>query len=139
MPKLYNHTPTLYDICEIDKTPYACLHEVFYGSANAKLSRYYGMQVRLSYKNHQDHTYGVHNWKDFNLCLKHVYHILFTRWYPELDFYSIFRKNYILSKEEFEERLGRLPESHVNLIYRHLEYTKPTFGDYKKDRLKQGH
>lgn len=95
MKKKPNPKPTADDLCVICGRPYAELHEVFFGNPDAALSQKYKMQVRLCYIHHRDHKVGVHHNEEFDTQLKQEYQLKFVEMYPDLDFYTIFRKNYL--------------------------------------------
>lgn len=70
-------------------------HEVFYGTANRKLSKYYGLWVYLTPHWHNMSNEGVHFNKELDLRLKRIAQAEFEMRYPELDFIQIFGKNYL--------------------------------------------
>jgi hypothetical protein len=94
MKKKPNPKPTIDDISSICETPYAATHEVFFGNPNARLSQDYGMTIKLCYKHHQGDN-GVHFNDELNRKLKREYQLKFIEMYPDKDFYSIFKKNYL--------------------------------------------
>lgn len=91
MKKKPNPKPTIGDVCIVCNTPYAHLHEVFFGNPDARLSQDYGMQVRLCQYHHQDHVQGVHHNRTFDLQLKKEYYYKFKEQYPDLVFEDIFK------------------------------------------------
>jgi hypothetical protein len=56
-----NPVPTAEDLCAICRTPYAHLHEVFFGTGNRQKSIKWGMQIRLCYFHHNDPNNHVSN------------------------------------------------------------------------------
>ena len=70
-------------------------HEVFYGNANRKLSKEYGLWVWLTPYYHNMSNEGVHFNKDLDLKLKRYAQAEFEVNYPDLDFIKIFGKNYL--------------------------------------------
>ena len=95
MKKKPNPIPTADDLCEICGAPYAMTHEVYFGRPNAALSQKYGMTIRLCHKHHQDHKFGVHHNREFDLELKRTYQLKFKEMYPALVFEDIFRKSWL--------------------------------------------
>lgn len=95
MKKKPNPIPTADDLCIVCGKPYAHTHEIFFGNPNAALSQKYKMTARLCQYHHQDHKAGVHHNREFDLQLKKEYQLKFIEMYPELDFLTIFRKNYL--------------------------------------------
>ena len=70
-------------------------HEVFYGTANRKLSKEYGCWVYLEPEWHNMSNKGVHFNKELDLQLKRECQAEFEMAYPDLDFVKIFGKNYL--------------------------------------------
>ena len=68
-------------------------HHVFEGR-NRQNSERYGLKVMLCGKHHNLSNEGVHFNKEFDLELKKLGQQKFEENYPDLDFLSIFRKNY---------------------------------------------
>lgn len=105
MKKLSNPRPTEYDYCIIESTPYAMLHEIFFGNPGARLSQDHGLQVRLSRKYHQDSGTGIHGGNRELDCVLKVKAC--KKWMErenktEKDFYDIFRIMGIGAYEEYE-------------------------------------
>lgn len=69
------------------------LHEVFFGK-NRVNSMIYGCVAPLCYECHQG-SKGVHNNHEVDIKLKQLCQHKFIEVYPDLDFLSIFHKNYI--------------------------------------------
>ena len=69
------------------------IHHIFSG-CNRKKSTEYGLVVPLCEKCHKG-TDGVHNNYEKMLYLRKIGQQMFTKYYPDLDFVSIFRKNYL--------------------------------------------
>ena len=69
------------------------IHEIYYGK-NRVNSMKYGCCVPLCF-NHHTGNEGVHRIPNLDNMLKQVCQIKFNEVYPELDFISIFHKNYI--------------------------------------------
>ena len=130
MKSVRNPIPTVDDECIVCNVPYASLHECF-GGGNRGLSQYYGMQVRLCEEHHKAGRISAHNDSAFNFLLKHVFQLNFNRWYPNLDFVSIFKRNYILPDEIVDDYCFQLKWISDKI----LEQLKdsPTFGRYKGD------
>lgn len=70
-------------------------HEIFYGTANRKLSIKYGLVVPLCARHHNMSNEGVHFNKILDKKLKQQGQKAFEFQYPDLDFRSIFGKNYL--------------------------------------------
>ena len=71
------------------------IHEIFYGMANRDKSIKYGLCVRLCFDHHTG-THGVHNGnRELDLQLKRIGQMAFRQKYPDLDFFEIFRRNYL--------------------------------------------
>ena len=73
-------------------------HHVIHGWANRRLSEKYGLKVYLCLHHHEIGPEAVHQNADINKMLKAYAQRAFEEKYPEKDFYSIFRKNYILEE-----------------------------------------
>lgn len=71
------------------------IHEVFYGTANRKLSIKYGLCVCLCARHHNMSDEGVHFNKPLDTKLKQYAQKKFNEVYPDLDFMRIFGKNYL--------------------------------------------
>lgn len=78
--------------CYICGMPRQELHEVFFGK-NRINSMIYGCVVPLCYEHHRGNTGVHHNWL-LDDQLKHQCQKQFEKTYPNLDFLSIFYKNY---------------------------------------------
>lgn len=76
-------------------------HHVIFGTANRRLSDYYGLIVPLCPFHHTESSEGVHFNKEFDLYLKRIAQTKFEQAYPDLNFVEIFGKNY---KEENNEQ-----------------------------------
>ena len=73
-------------------------HHIF-GAANRKWSEKYGLKVRLCLYHHTGSNKAVHMNEEANYCLKKIGQYMFELVYPHLDFFSIFRSNYLSSDE----------------------------------------
>lgn len=71
------------------------IHEVFFGTANRKLSIKYGLCVCLCARHHNMSNEGVHYNKALDTKLKVFAQKKFNEVYPDLDFRKIFGKNYL--------------------------------------------
>ena len=79
-------------------------HHAIYGFANRKLSEKYGLKVYLCREKH--HEYGkmsVHQNPHIRKLVCADAQIAFNRYYPGLDFKSIFGKNWIDENGDFIE------------------------------------
>lgn len=70
-------------------------HEIFYGTANRKLSIQYGLVVPLCARHHNMSNQGVHYNKILDLKLKQQGQKAFQYQYPDLDFVKIFGRSYL--------------------------------------------
>jgi len=70
-------------------------HEVFYGTANRKLSKEYGLWVWLKPSWHNMSNNGVHFNKELDLSLKRYAQKKFEEKYSRDEFIKIFGKNYL--------------------------------------------
>ena len=75
--------------------PNAECHHVIYGNSNRKWSDKYGLVVGLCAEHHRGSDISPHFNRDFNLQLKQYAQERFQEEYPDLDFVSIFGKNYL--------------------------------------------
>lgn len=71
------------------------IHEVFFGTANRKLSIKYGLCVCLCARHHNMSNSGVHFDKGLDRNLKEFAQKKFNEVYPELEFRKIFGKSYL--------------------------------------------
>ena len=74
--------------------PYWHKHHIFEGK-NRKNSEKYGLYIWLRPEMHNMSDLGVHYNKDFAQYLKKIGQKAFEEHYPELDFVSIFYRNYL--------------------------------------------
>lgn len=71
------------------------IHHTLFGTANRKLAEKYKLVVGLCYAHHRG-NYGVHAGnKELDLNLKRLSQTRFTEEYPELDFLTVFGRNYL--------------------------------------------
>ena len=70
-------------------------HEVFFGTANRKLSIKYGLVVPLCAYHHNMSNKGVHNNRKLDIELKQMAQRRFNVVYPDLDFIKIFGKSWL--------------------------------------------
>lgn len=71
------------------------IHEVFFGTANRKQSIKYGCCVCLCAKHHNTSNEGVHFNKELDAQLKKMMQQRFIEVYPNLNFITIFGRNYL--------------------------------------------
>ena len=71
------------------------IHEVFYGWANRQLSIKYGCCVALCAHHHNMSSDGVHFNRALDLRLKKEMQEQFEKVYPNLNFLTIFGRNYL--------------------------------------------
>lgn len=72
-------------------------HEVFYGTANRKLSIKYGLVIPLCAKHHNMSNEGIHYNRKLDLKYKKIAQKIFQEKYPDLDFIKIFGKSFLYS------------------------------------------
>ena len=79
------------------RLPYSQLemHHIFGGTANRKLSEKYGLKVKLCLYHHRIGKYAVHTNKEVMELLHIIGQATFEQEYPELDFRTIFGRNYL--------------------------------------------
>lgn len=70
-------------------------HEIFFGTANRKLSIKYGLVVPLCGRHHNMSNEGVHFNRKLDLKLKQQGQKAFEYHYPDLDFIKIFGKSFL--------------------------------------------
>lgn len=75
-------------------------HHIFFGTGNRKLSEKYGCWCFLCSRHHNMSNQGVHFNKILDLKLKQQCQKAFEYHYPDLDFLSIFHRNYLDKEEE---------------------------------------
>ena len=71
------------------------IHEIFFGTANRKLSIKYGCCVSLCSRHHNMSKDGVHQNRELDLRLKQLAQKRFEEEYPNESFLRIFGRNYI--------------------------------------------
>jgi hypothetical protein len=69
-------------------------HHVF-GASNKKNSEKYGMKIRICHWCHNEPLGGIHHNRVNELKLKREYQAKFEAEHPELNFLSVFGKNYL--------------------------------------------
>ena len=100
--QIRNPKPTFEDKCDLCCAPYAELHEVFYGTANRRISQMYNMQIRLCPFHHREAPTGVHHNKKFDLWLKRHYQRKFETLFGHEKFVELFGRNYLDERIETE-------------------------------------
>jgi hypothetical protein len=83
------------DTCMVCGSPNPECHHVFFGISNRKWSEKYRLVVPLCHIHHRGSDLSPHFNKDFDLKLKQYAQERFQEEYPDLDFKSIFGKNFI--------------------------------------------
>ena len=81
--------------CMVCGRPNAEVHHCLYGTSNRKWSEKYRLLVGLCAEHHRGSELSPHFNRDFDLQLKQYAQERFQEEYPELDFMSIFGRNYI--------------------------------------------
>lgn len=79
--------------------PYVEEHHCIYGSGRRPLSDKYGLTVYLCLEHHTTGEMAVHRNADVAAELKEAAQLAFEKHYPDLDFMSIFSKNYKRGEE----------------------------------------
>lgn len=74
-------------------------HHVIFGRANRKLSERYGLKVYLCIYHHTEGAEAVHRNAEISKRLKVIAQRTFRETFPELDWLSIFGKNYDIEPE----------------------------------------
>lgn len=82
-------------------------HHVMGGTANRRLSEKYGLKVWLDPDHHLYGPEAVHRNAEVAEILHREAQRAFERNYPDLDFYTIFRRNYLTGNESEYERDAR--------------------------------
>lgn len=90
-----------FDRCLVCKT-YSNIHkhEIFFGRGKRQLSIKYKLVIPLCGKHHNQSNEGVHFNRKLDLELKALGQRAFEYHYPDLDFLSIFHRNYLDKEEE---------------------------------------
>lgn len=78
-------------------------HHAIYGNARRKLSEQYGLKVYLCIQHHRLGSDAVHRNMQISNLVKDKAQRAFEAHYPNLDFLSIFGKNYKIDETEGEE------------------------------------
>lgn len=81
-------------------------HHIVFGTSNRRLSEKYGLKVYLCYKHHQ-HDGGpdaVHRNKDIRRTLDKEAQKAFEKHFPDMDFRTVFGKNYLDDTDRKEEK-----------------------------------
>ena len=71
------------------------IHEVYHGYANRDKSIKYGCCISLCAKHHNMSEQGIHSNHKLDLEVKKKMQKKFIEKYPNLDFLSIFKRNYL--------------------------------------------
>lgn len=79
-------------------------HHVMGGTANRRLSEKYGLKVYLDPDHHRNGPEAVHKNAEVAEILHKEAQKAFERTYPDLDFQTIFGKNYLTENERAYER-----------------------------------
>jgi len=90
------------NVDRLDATCFVCgtirnlhQHEVFFGSANRKLSIMYGCQVYLCARHHNMSSDGVHSNKQLDTKIKKHMQEKFEKVYSRKKFTEVFGRNYL--------------------------------------------
>lgn len=70
------------------------IHHILFGTANRKLSDKYGLVIGLCCEHHRGRT-GVHQNRELDLTMKRVAQRAFNEAYPNMDFLTVFGRNYL--------------------------------------------
>jgi hypothetical protein len=109
-----NKVPTINDLCyeclqNGITTPYAAMHEVFYGTGYRQLSQRYKMQIRLCNFHHQDSKHGIHFNRDFDYRISKMYQQVFTEKHGTELFRQKFGDNMAAKELKYERSLYENP------------------------------
>ena len=80
-------------------------HHVIYGTAQRKLSERFGLKIYCCAYHHLIGSEAVHNNPEISAMLKDKAQRAFEKRWPELDFRSIFGKNYKLEENDKKESI----------------------------------
>ena len=83
------------DICYICEQPRECIHHVFGGTANRRLSDKYKLVIPLCHYHHNMSNEGVHFNKPFDICLKKIGQMKFEEEYSHEKFMQVFGRNWL--------------------------------------------
>ena len=83
------------DKCFFCGIPAQCTHEVFYGTANRKISIQNGFCVGLCHKHHNMSNKSVHNDIEMDKLLKKIYQEKYEESHTRAKFLSLIGKSYL--------------------------------------------
>lgn len=83
------------DKCFFCGRPAECIHEVYFGSANRRISIENGFCVGLCHKEHNLSTNAVHNDRKMDLKLKQLYQQEYEKNHSREDFIKLIGKSYL--------------------------------------------
>lgn len=91
-----NPKPTESDVCAVCGRPYAALHEVFYGTANRRISQQYGFQERLCPIHHNEPGFpNPHHDREVDLALKRKHQARFEQTHTREEFVKLIGRSYL--------------------------------------------
>lgn len=83
------------DKCFFCGKPAECIHEVFFGTANRRVSIENGFCAGLCHKEHNLSSKSVHNDREMDLMLKRVYQRKYEENHSRDDFIQLIGKSYL--------------------------------------------
>lgn len=83
------------DKCYFCGKPRQAIHEVFFGTANRKISIDNGFCVGLCNAHHNGSNYSVHHNRDMDLKLKRLYQTEYEKTHSRDDFIKLIGRNYL--------------------------------------------
>lgn len=83
------------DTCYFCGKPAQCIHEVYYGTANRKISIKNGFCVGLCHGEHNLYTKSVHNDRKMDLELKQLYQKEYEKNHTREEFIKLIGKSYL--------------------------------------------
>lgn len=83
------------DKCFFCGRPAECIHEVFFGTANRRISIENGFCAGLCHKEHNLSSKSVHNNREMDLALKRAYQKKYEENHTRADFIALIGKSYL--------------------------------------------
>ena len=83
------------DKCYFCGKPAQCIHEVYYGTANRRISIQNGFCVGLCHGEHNLYTKSVHNDRKMDLELKQLYQKEYEKSHTREEFTKLIGKSYL--------------------------------------------
>lgn len=83
------------DKCFFCGKPAECIHEVFFGTANRRISIENGFCAGLCHKEHNLSSRSVHNDREMDLMLKRAYQNKYEENHTRAEFIALIGKSYL--------------------------------------------